>query len=465
MPETIRLPQAKRIEGHGQVSVRLAEDGTVADAHFAAVEFRGFEKMVVGRMVWEMPLITSRVCGICPVSHHVASVKTVDNLLGVTIPGPGAMLRDALSTAAWVQDHALHFFFLAGPDFLTDDTPASRDLLGVIEARPDLAALAIELRRSGQTVVEAVGGQTHPVTAIPGGMSKGITEAERVRLLEVVREGIQQAMQALPVARESSKRLIAAHPHLEQPTAMMAQLGHGDSFSTYDGVITVADATGAIVDRFDAAAWPEKVSERPVEWSYAKVPVLAGVGAYRVGPLARVQMTKVWPGEHSAAAAAAFVTELGAPIHHPYAYHWARMVELVAALERLEALFSEPVIAEGPWRVKAERTGGAGSAAVEAPRGTLMHHYEADMIGRVTAAELVVATTHNNAALNDTLLLAARGHVTDGVVDDDARRAMEAAVRAYDPCLSCATHEAGRPDLTVRVHAPDGTLISTEGVG
>lgn len=469
MTETIRLPAVKRIEGHGRVSLFVGDSGSVVGAHFEITEFRGFEKMLLGRMVWETPLITSRICGVCPVSHHLAAVKAVDAMYRVEIPRAARLLREAVHLGGLSQDHALHFFFLAGPDFLTGDGSGSRDILGVISARPDLALKAIGLRKTGQHIVRTIGGRaSHPVTAIPGGMSKGITVEQRDEMLAMVREGMDDALFAAEIAHESTERLLAENPaYASDPVHMMSLLGEGDAFELYDGTVSVMTPEGRMTERFDPEFYADHVSERALPYSYAKSTYLSMKGpengTYRVGPLARINMAESMPGPHSTELLTAFRSQLARPAHAVLAYHWARMIELVAAYERLEQLLSDDEITSDVVRVKVERGKGVGMSAIEAPRGTLIHHYEADDVGHVTKANLIVATTHNTASLDDAVFQAVKGVSRDEALDDLTVRKMELGIRAHDPCLSCATHEIGRMPLAVDLIGPDGTILASRG--
>ncbi len=469
MPEVIDLPAIKRIEGHGRIALHLDETGRVADAHFDVIEFRGFERMLEGRMVWEMPLITSRICGVCPVSHHLAAVKAVDALYGVEVPRAAALLRELLHLGGFVQDHALHFFFLAGPDFLTGEG-ASRDLLGVIEARPDLARRAIALRKAGQRVVEAVGGRTsHPVAAIPGGMSKALDPELRDELLALAKGILPDALAAAELAVETTARLLSEHPgYSETPAYNMAQMRDG-LFAIYDGTIRVAAPDGSVFATFDASAYEEHISERTLDGSYANAPYLRALGpdagGYRVGPLARVNMADSMGTPHADGLLADFRSRYGRPVHAVLAFHHARMVELVAAAERMIDILSDDEVVSDRVRVRVDRgVEGRGIAAVEAPRGTRIHHYEADMMGKVTKANLIVATTHNVGSLDAAVLEAVRGLAKDEALAEASVRHMELGIRAHDPCLSCATHEIGRMPLVVSVHAPDGSVVAEKGV-
>ena len=469
MSETVRLPSVKRIEGHGRISLFVTDDDIVESAHFDITEFRGFEKMVEDRMVWEMPLITSRICGVCPVSHHLAAVKAVENMYSVEIPTTARMLREALHLGGFTQDHALHFFLLAGPDFLTGNGEGSRDILGVIAARPDLALKAIGLRKTGQHIVETIGGRaSHPVTAIPGGMSKGITAEERDEMLDMVRGSLDDALFSAELARESTIRLLDENPEYGRtPMPMMALLAQDEAYDVYDGTITVMATDGTISERFAPTEYDEHIGERVLPYSYAKSTFLRAIGedaSYRVGPLARINMANSMPGPRSGEMVEAFRSELGRPVHAVLAYHWARMIELVAGYERLEDLLSDDQILSDEVRVKVDRGPGTGIAAIEAPRGTLIHHYVADDVGRVTKANLVVATTHNTASLDDAVLQAVAGVTREQATDPKNVRRMEMGIRAHDPCLSCATHEVGKMPFVIEVVGPDGTLLERKGV-
>jgi coenzyme F420-reducing hydrogenase alpha subunit len=471
MATNITLPAVKRIEGHGRVTLTLDDSAHVADAHFDVLEFRGFEKLLEGRMVWEMPLITSRICGVCPVSHHLAAVKAVDALYHVEIPYAARLLRELMHLGAFAQDHALHYFFLAGPDFLTGDGSGSRDLLGVIEAQPEVARKAIALRRSGQRIVEIIGGRTsHPVTAIPGGMSRGIDADQRAELSALVREMTEGALMAAELAVQTTARLIEEHPgYADAPVHNVAQLADG-RFDIYDGRIHVMDPSGELVDTFDASDYASRIGERTLDNSYANSPYLISggpeEGLYRVGPLARLNMVDSMPGPRSQAQLDEYRAMYGKPVHAVLAYHHARMIELVASVERMSQLLQDDEITSDVVRVKVERgEPGVGIAAIEAPRGTLIHHYEADPVGKVLKANLIVATTHNVGSLDRAVLEAVVGESQEQALSDETVRKMELGIRAHDPCLSCATHEIGRMPIAVALLDAHGKLIGERGVG
>jgi NAD-reducing hydrogenase large subunit len=469
MSETVRLEQIKRVEGHGRVSLFVDDEGNVDQAHFDILEFRGFEEMLRDRMVWEMPLITSRICGVCPVSHHLAAVKAVDNMYRVAIPHPARMLRELMHLGGLAQDHALHFFFLAGPDFLNGDGAGSRDILGVIKAQPELALKAIGLRKTGQHIVATVGGRaSHPVAAIPGGMSKGITRSERDEMLAMVDAGMDDALMAAELAREATIRLIEANSgYAATPMPLVAITDTGYAFDLYEGEITVMDTTGMMLGCFPARDYASHIAERVVENSYAKSPYLLSkgpeTGSYRVGPLARLNIAQRMPGLRSHELMELFRAELGRPVHATLAYHWARMIELVAAYERMQVLLADDDILSDDVRVKVDRGPGTGIAAIEAPRGTLIHHYEADDVGRVLKAELLVATTHNTASLDAAVLEAVAGSTKEEALAEESVRRMELGIRAHDPCLSCATHEIGRMPFAIEVRDRGGSVVGRGG--
>ncbi|MDA3937611.1 MAG: Ni/Fe hydrogenase subunit alpha [Actinomycetota bacterium] len=470
MSEVVRLPALKRIEGHGRISLFMDDDGRIADAHFDVTEFRGFERFLEDRMIWEMPLMTSRICGVCPVSHHLGAVKAVDAMFGVKIPRAAELLRELLHLAGLAQDHALHFFFLAGPDFLTGDGAGSRDILGLVAGNPKMATDAIALRKAGQRIVQIVGGRSsHPVAAIPGGMSKGITQTERIEMLGLARGVLPTAIDAAATARDAVRRLLETHQGYGfAPMPMMAQMSQDRTFNVYDGTIEVMGEDGSLLERFDATEYMDHIQEKTLSNSYAKSPYLTSrgpeTGSYRVGPLARINMSDFMGGPRADGLLDEFHREFGRPFHGILAYHWARMIELVASVERMVALLEDDEIISDVTRVKVERGGGVGIAAIEAPRGTLIHHYEADDVGRVTKANLIVATTNNTASLNASVLEVVSGMDRDEAMSQDSVRKMELGIRAHDPCLSCATHDIGKMPLTVEVIGPDGTVHGVRGV-
>ncbi len=468
MSNTRKLPSVKRIEGHGRVTLTLDEAGLVNGASFDVTEFRGFERFLEGRMVWEMPLMTSRVCGICPVSHHVAAVQAVDALYGVEPPKTAMMLRELLHMAGLAQDHALHFFFLAGPDFLLDGTPASRDLLGVAQAHPELARAAIGLRRSGQRIATVVGGRPgQPVTCIPGGMSQGLDEDQRAELMALADGMLAPAVDAAALARESVLRLLQEHPgYASAPVASMAVLGRDGAFTVLGDTITILPADGGERITFPIAQYEEHLAEAVLPGSYANAPYLRDLGPqagkYRVGPLARLNLVSRMTGPISDEMLLDYRATLGAPVHSVLAYHWARMIELVAAVERMRSLLEDPEIASADVRVPVQAgTAGRGVAAVEAPRGTLIHDYSADPLGKVQRANLIVATTHNVNSLDAAVLEAVVGQDASTALAPDIVKRMELGIRAHDPCLSCATHELGKMPLTVEVIDARGRLVGS----
>ncbi|MBI5231583.1 MAG: Ni/Fe hydrogenase subunit alpha [Coriobacteriales bacterium] len=473
MTDTMTLSNVTRIEGHGRITLQLDERDSVAGATFDALEFRGFEAFLEGRMVWEMPLLTSRVCGVCPVSHHVASVLAVEDLFGAEPPRAAQLQREALHLAGLIQDHALHFFFLAGPDFLTGDGSGSRDLLGVIEADPELARRAIALRRGMQRAVEIVGGRPgQPVTCIPGGMSRALSADQLDELRSLAADAVETASVAEGIATEATTRLLDENPGYAIKPFYNMSLVDADGAPTLIGgrTLRIVDPNGGTFAEFDVADYSTHLAEEPSPTSFAMQPYLASLGPaegrYRVGPLARLNMTESMTGSRAAEAFEDWRTDMGAPEHRVLAFHRARMVEMLAAVERLGNVLADDEIASDNCRVAVDRfsSRGVGAAAIEAPRGTLIHRYEADPVGKVTSCDLRVATTHNARSIDTAVLAAVRGRSAAEASSEELVRRMELGIRAHDPCLSCATHEVGAMPLVVDVVAADGAHVMRRGV-
>lgn len=460
MSRTIRIEPLTRIEGNGKVTVHLDDAGKVTESRFTVQEFRGFEKFCEGRMFWEMPLITPRICGVCPVSHHLASAKACDALLGLEIPEAAKLARELMHLAGLAQDHALHFFFLAGPDLLLGPAsdPALRNVVGLVQADAELAKMAIAMRRGGQQMVARLGGpQVHPVTAIPGGMSKPLTEIDRMML--------KNDLAALAVggdkALELAKQAVATYAeHYDDSAAAPAyfagQVGPDGELALYDGTVRFVDSGLAEVARFAPADYKDTISESVETWSYAKFPYLADrgfpEGAYRVGPLARLNAaTSIATPKAQSAFEEYRAAAGGRGQTNSFYYHWARMIELVHAVERMEEILADPALTSGDARVRADRNTGRGVGIIEAPRGLLIHDFTSDPVGRLTDVNLVVATTHNNQAINRTVGAAAERALGGGEPDDAAFNHIETAIRCFDPCLSCSTHQVGKMPLTLEV--------------
>ncbi|WP_366923973.1 Ni/Fe hydrogenase subunit alpha [Metallumcola ferriviriculae] len=469
MSKKIIIKPVTRIEGHGKVSIQLDEQGNAINSKFIVEEFRGFEKFCEGRMLWEMPLITSRICGICPVSHHLTAVKAIENVLNVQVPPQAELLRRLMHMAQFIHNHALHFFYLSMPDLLfsPDGDPKDRNFFGVMASAPELAQKAIRLRQIGQNIVHRVGGRSiHPVTAIPGGMSKPLTHEER---FESSKE-IDEALALVELALDTCKTLFEEHGEL------LTKLGSVDknylglvkegSLELYDGMLHLVNGNGVLVKQFAGEDYLDYIDEYSTNDTYSKFPYYKELnydkGTYQVGPLARLNIV----GQVNTPLANKELQNFkafaeGYSVNQTMYYHYARMIELLYAVEHAKQLLDEDAIVSKDVRVSVNRAGGKGSGVIEAPRGTLMHHYQADDTGKIIKADIIVPTTHNNAAINESVNQAARTFIKGGEVAEGLLNRVEMAIRCYDPCLSCSTHQIGMMPLIINIRSADGELVSS----
>lgn len=447
--KTLTINPVSRIEGEGKITVYVDDAGRVERARFQMLEFRGFENFLKQRSIWEMPLITSKICGICPIPHHLAAVKAAEAALGVTeIPSGAVKLRKLLLDGAGIQDHALHFLYLAFPDFIFQAdkvAPENRGVVGLFKEHPELVKKGIFLRKCGVTLMEATGGHgIYPTNAIPGGMSKTINKEAAAKVSEMLPRALKVAEEVAQLAWKATAKLTRENP-AKFSSKFMSLIGENGGAAHYDGSIIVIDEQGRATSRFDAEDYEVYIEEGVERDTWAKFPFLKKLGTsegvYRVGPLARLNAASSI-GTPRAEAWLAKFKELGKgqPLQHMYTYHLARCIELVHHIESAIELIRDPEVSSGQVRIPVQRVAGEGVGAVEAPRGLLLHHYRCDDKGEVEFANLVVPTTHNNTALNESLAEVAAEVVTNGELDDVGSQKMEMAVRAYDPCLSCATH-------------------------
>jgi len=467
MPKVIRIDPVTRIEGHGRVVVRLNDVGTVDDAYLTVAEFRGFEKFCEGRMLWEMPTITSRICGFCPVSHHLASVKATEAVLGTQPPPAAVKLRELMHMGQVLQSHALHFYFCALPDFAVTDTmpPEARSAFGLLQTNKAVAQSAIKLRKAGQDIVDIVGGgRLHPVACIPGGMSKSLDNYSRVELFRGVHSVVKLAQHAVKMVKDLQQK----HTHTFQTFAAFPSLYMGlvkdERLELYDGAVRLVDQDGVKVAEFEAKDYLSHISETVDEKSWTKhTAFMSGGegGLYRVASLARLNVA---PSIHTPLAQAELqeYRQLsgGKPQHASLFYHYARMIELLYAVERAKELLNDPEILSSDVRVPVKRSGGEGVGVLEAPRGTLFHHYQANDDGRLTKVNLIVSTAHNAIAMNRSIRDVAQTLVKDGDIPEKSLNRIEMAIRCYDPCLSCSSHAHGRMPLEVTIVGPDGAVVS-----
>lgn len=470
----VAIDPVSRVEGHGKVTLLLDEHNRVQQARLHIVEFRGFERFIEGRPYWEVPVMVQRLCGICPVSHHLAASKAIDHALGIRQLTPAAeLIRRLMHYGQVMQSHALHFFHLSSPDLLFgfDADPALRNIVGVAAAYPDVARQGVALRRYGQEVIRVTAGKkVHGTGSVPGGVNKPVTAAERDALraeLPHMRDWAQGAVElARRLVASDAKRL---HGFANGPANMMSLVAPDGSLDLYDGVLRVRDETGRIlVDGYDVQGYLDLIEEETRPWTYLKFPYLRSLGPqagwYRVGPLARVQNAERLGTPLADAARADFLASGGGqPVHAVLATHWARMIEMLHALERIEHLLDTPELLDTELRVPLP-TGATGRregvGVIEAPRGTLIHHYVIGEDDLIAWCNLIVSTTHNNQAMNEAVRAVARDAFDGRDVTEGLLNHIEVAIRAYDPCLSCATHALGRMPLEVRLERVDGSLQS-----
>jgi NAD-reducing hydrogenase large subunit len=468
MPQILTIDPVTRIEGHARITLHLDDEGRVSDAEFHVTQLRGFEKLCEGRPFYEMPALMARICGICPVSHLLASAKACDKILAVHTPPTARKLRSILNLAQVVQSHALSFFYLSSPDLLLgmDADPGSRNLFGVLQSEPELAKGGIRLRQFGQQVIERLAGKRiHPAWVVPGGVQSPLAPAVREavlaelpEVLEIARRTLGRTKQLLEAFNEEVRTFANFPSHF---LGLVTPEGH---LEFYDGRIRVVDARGHItLDQVESQKFEDYIEEAVEPHSFLKSPYLKALGyrdgMYRVGPLARMNVIdgcgtpiadQEWTEFRS--------LERGAVLSS-FHYHYARLIEIVFAIERMGQLLDDPGILAKEVRAHARVNMPEGIGVCEAPRGTLLHHYRVDEHGLVTFANLVIATGHNNLAMNRGVLQVAR-HFLDGrQITEGLLNRVEAVIRTFDPCLSCSTHAAGHMPLHVVLRGADGCIV------
>ncbi len=459
-----------RVEGHGKVTLLLNEEDRLVEARLHIVEFRGFEKFIEGRPYWEVPMIVQRLCGICPVSHHLAAGKAVDQLVGVRQLTPTAeLLRRLLHYGQVLQSHATHFFHLASPDLLfgfTSDA-ARRNILQVIQDKAEIARDGILLRKFGQQIIEKISGKRiHGIAAIPGGMNSPLQIADRDLLLGQCDEMIRRAEKSVLLAATLYQQNLDYHQQFAAIDSKFAGLvAPSGALELYEGSIRVKDEHGGLLfDGLNPQSYYDYISEEVRSWSYMKFPYLTSLGAelgwYRVGPLARINLCDYISTPLAEVARQQFVKLHNGVAQPPLAFHWARMIELLHCAEMIKSTLELPTIVGRDLRVEGELCS-EGIGVIEAPRGLLFHHYQIDDEGLITKANLIVSTTHNNQAMNNSVKVAAEQCVEGKALTEGALNQIEVAIRAYDPCLSCATHAVGNMPLEVRLVDCQGTLLDS----
>ena len=477
----ILIDPITRLEGHGNISIFLNDKGDVENAYLKIPELRGFEKFCIGRRAELMPQLTTRICGVCPVAHHFASVKALDAAFNVEPPSAAKKLRELMNCGYYIYDHTLHFYYLGGPDFIVGpDAPAEkRNILGVIEkAGLDVAKEVIKHRAYGQKITEILGGKaTHPVCGLPGGISKPLSEENRQEIEKMAKSSVEFAKFSLKIFHDivlgNSKyvEMIKSDAYTMK-TYYMGTVDEKNNVNFYDGKIRVVDPAGKEFVKFAPQDYLKYIAEHVEEWSYAKFPYLkkigwkglaygADSGVYRVGPLGRLNAANGMATPLAQAEYEVMRKTLGHPVHGTLAFHWARLIELLYAAERAVQLAEDPEITSTQIRNK-PGTPGEGIGIVEAARGTLIHHYVLDKDALVKDVNMIVATTNNYPAICMSIRDAAKGLIHGGKVDQGILNKVEMAFRAYDPCFGCATHFAvGQMPLTVEVFDSKRQLVQT----
>jgi len=472
MSKRIVIDPVTRIEGHAKISLFLDDAGNVSDAEFHVVEFRGFEKFCEGRPFSEMPGITPRICGICPVSHLLASAKAGDAIMAVNIPPAAEKLRRLMNLGQFIQSHALSFFHLSAPDLLLgwDSPPAQRNVFGLITSNTALARSGIRLRQFGQEIIEILGGKKiHPAWAVPGGVRSPLTVEGQARIRAWLPEAYSTAENALVLFKkilESHKREIQIFGNF--PSLFMGLVDAEGTWEHHGGKLRFVDSSGSIIaDQLDPGKYFEFIGESVQKSSYLKSPYYSPLGfpdgMYRVGPLARLNVAEQM-GTPKADAELKKFKKLGRrAVTSSFLYHYARLIEILASIERVEVALDDPDLFSQDLRADAGINSLRGVGVSEAPRGTLFHDYTVDRGGLLTKVNLIVATGQNNLAMNQTVAQIARHYIKDHDISEPLLNRIEHGIRCYDPCLSCSTHAVGQMPLRVWLIDSDGSVLKVVG--
>ncbi len=473
MHDLVVIDPVTRIEGHAKITIALDDGGNVADARFHVTEFRGFEEFCRGRPVWEMPSLTARTCGICPVSHLLASAKTGDAVMGVTIPPTAAKLRRVANLGQIIQSHALSFFHLSAPDLLLgmDADPATRNVFGLMASEPELARRGIRLRSFGQSVIEAIAGRkVHSPGIVPGGIAHPMTDETREQLTENLAEARETAADAVELFTgmldrfEREVRAFGSFPSLH-----MGLANDAGNWEHYDGHLKIVDAEGSVVvDGVAPADYRTIIGEAGRQDSYLKSPYFKpsvaetddpSAGTYRVGPLARLNICESMGVPAGDEALTEYRERAGGIANSSFFYHYARLIEILAATEHMALLLADPEITGTKVRATAGINQLHAVGASEAPRGTLFHEYTVDDHGILTDVNMIIATGQNNLAMNATILQIAREWIDGPTIPEPILNRVEAGIRAFDPCLSCSTHAIGQMPLVIDLVGSDGETV------
>jgi len=477
----ISIDPVTRLEGHGKIDIFLDDQGEVANAYLQIPELRGFERFCVGRPAEDMPNLTARICGVCPEAHHMAATKALDDLFHVTPPPAAKKLRELFYSIFFATDHTTHFYALGGPDFVVGPQapPAERNILGVVKkVGMEIAGKVLKMRRDGHELIKMIGGRrVHPNWGLPGGVSRGITEEQRREIERLGREAVEFATFSLKLFQDvvlkntDYVKLITGDVYVHK-TYNMGMVDARNCTNFYDGMIRVTGPDGKEHAKYHPSQYRDYVAERVEPWSYLKFPYLKKVGwkglvdgvdsgVYKATPLSRCNVADAMATPLADAEYHRMYETLGGkPIHHTLATHWARLVELLYAAERWVELAADSEITSKDYRAMPTETPTEGIGCVEAPRGTLTHHYVTDARGILTRVNLVVGTTNNNAPISMSVKKAAQGLIHRGKVSEGLLNMVEMAFRAYDPCFGCATHNLpGQMPLEVTIRDPEGNVL------
>lgn len=483
MNKRITIDPITRLEGHGKVEIFLDDKGDVERAYFQVPELRGFEVFCIGRPAEEMPRITPKICGVCPTAHHICSTKALDDLYKVEPTPTAKKIRELMFSTFMLEDHTLHFFFLGGPDFIVGPTaPASeRNILGVIaKVGLEIAGKVIKMRRECRDIITLIGGRViHPVCGLPGGVSRALTEEDRVKIAEVAKNGVEFAQFALKIFEDVVLKnkdyvdLIVGDIY-KHDTYYMGMVDKNNKVNFYEGDIRLVTPEGKEFVKFKPKDYLEHIEEHVEPWSYVKFPYLKKIGwkgfvdgkdsgIYRVAPLARLNVSDGMATPLAQAEYEKMYKTLGGkPAHTTLAFHWARLIEALYAAERMLELAQDRDITDPNIRNIPTATPEEGIGVVEAPRGTLIHHYKTDKNGILTEVNLIVATLNNSAAICMSIEKAARNLIKGGKISDGVLNMVEMAFRAYDPCFACATHLLqGQTSVIVNIRNTQGEIIQT----
>jgi F420-non-reducing hydrogenase large subunit len=475
--KTITIAPVTRLEGHAKITINLDDSGNVADTFVNVVELRGFEKFCIGRPVEELPRIVTSICGVCPWSHHLASAKANDAIFGVTPPPAGTKLRQLCNAVAYTEEHILHFFILAGPDFVMgpDSDYSVRNVIGIAQANPEIGRKVIRNRHLGAQMLNILSGKSiHPVTAVPGGFSKPLTEDERQKLIPMADEVLEFAKFAMAFAKESifPKYLDAIKTVGIIETGFLGTVSDDGTLDMYDGKARLMKPDGSY-EEFEYADYTDHIGEHIEPWTYLKFPYAKKWGEfsmdldspsaiYRTNSLARMNVCDRISTPLAQKELEEFREAFGRPAQPTLLYNYARLIELLYSAEKAVEMLKDPEITSKDIRVPVTPRAARGIGCVEAPRGTLIHDYETDDNGLITNVNLIVGTTHNNAPINMSVKQTAKALIKDGKYDQGILNTVEMAIRAYDPCMSCATHKLdGSLPVKLEIRDARGKVIDT----